>query len=83
MFCLSGVPHCGLSVDQVVVAPTDPSPVEDPRLHEVCDDPLRRPFGYADPFSDVPEPDIDVFVDAERTCVWFVRNVQDGGTLAA
>jgi hypothetical protein len=35
MFCLSGVPHGGLSVDQVVVAPTDPSPVEDPRLHEV------------------------------------------------
>lgn len=66
MFCLSDMPHCGLSVDQVVVAPTDPSPVEDPRLHEVCDDPLRGPFGHADPFSDVPEPDIDVFVDAEK-----------------
>ena len=66
MFCLSGMPHCGSSVDQVVVAPTDPSPIDDPRLDEVCDDPLRGAFGYTDPFSDIPEPDIDVFVDAEK-----------------
>ena len=66
MFCLSGMPHCGFSVDQVVVAPTDPSPLDDLRLDEVGDDPLRGPFGHADPFSDVPEPDIDVFVDAEK-----------------
>ena len=54
MLCLSGMPHCGFSVDQVVVAPTDPSAVDDPRVDEVGDDPLRGPFGHADPFSDAP-----------------------------
>jgi len=66
VLCLSGMPHCGLSVDQVVVAPTDSSPVDDPGLDEVRDDPLRGPFGHADLFSDVPEPDVDVLGDAEK-----------------
>jgi hypothetical protein len=49
-----------------VVAATDSSPVDDPRLDEFCDDPLRGPFGYADLLGDVPEPDVDVFGDAEK-----------------
>ena len=66
MFGLSGMSHCRLSVDEVVVAATDSLAVDDPRLDEVCDDPLRGSFGYADLFSDVPEPDVDVLGDAEK-----------------
>ena len=83
MFCLSGMPHCGFSVDQVVVAPTDPSPVDDPRLDEVCDDPLGCPFGDPDLFSDVPEPDIDVLGDAEQNLCVVCEERPRGWALAA
>ena len=66
MFGLGGMPHCRVSVDQVVVTAADTTAVDDPRLDEVCDDSLRGPFGDPDPFSDVPEPDVDVLGDAEK-----------------
>jgi hypothetical protein len=70
MFGLGGMSHRCLSVDQVVVAAADAAAVDDFRLNEVCHDPLGRPFGDPDPFSDVPEPDVAVLGDAEKNlCV--------------
>jgi len=64
--CLGVVSHGRFSVDRVAVPPADALDRDEACLDEVCDDPLRGAFGYTDPFSDIPEPDIDVFVDAEK-----------------
>jgi hypothetical protein len=42
MVGLRVMPHCRLSVDQVVVASSDSSAVDDAGCSEVCDDPLSR-----------------------------------------
>ena len=66
IFGLSGMPHCSFSVDEVVVAPADPTPDDDFCVDEVGDDSLCGPLGDPDPFGDVPEPDIDVLGDAQK-----------------
>jgi hypothetical protein len=66
VFGLGGMTHGRFSVDQVVVAPADATPVDDFCLDEVGDDPLCGPLGDPDLFSDVPQPDVDVLGDAEK-----------------
>jgi hypothetical protein len=66
LFCLGGVPHCCVSVDQVVVAASDSLSLEDACLDEVGGDALSGAFGDADLFSDVSEPGVAVFGDAKQ-----------------
>ena len=50
------MPERQVGVDFVVVAAADPRAGKVAGLHEVGDDPLGGPLGYADAPGDVPEP---------------------------
>ena len=63
---LGPVAHRHLAVDDVPVAASDPLDLDESRLSEVADDPLRGALGDPDHRGDVAGPDVRVARDAQQ-----------------
>jgi hypothetical protein len=66
LFCLGGVPHRCVSVDEVVVTAPDPPSLQDACVDQVSGYALGGAFGDAHRLSDIPETGFAVFGDAEQ-----------------
>lgn len=66
LFCLGGVPHRCVAVDEVMVAAPDPPSLQDACVDQVGGYALGGAFGDAHLLSDIPETGLTVFGDAEQ-----------------
>lgn len=66
LFCLGGVPHRCVAVDEVVIAASDPPSLQDACVDQVGGYALGGAFGDAHCLSDIPETGFAVFGDAEQ-----------------